>query len=147
MKKIFIIITLFYTITLASQSKHEQKTKDKLELAVINNGIDFKEMFVVYNNYLCAICGGVENSWNSSLLDANLDTGYWYGARDNITIKGRYKFIVNKSSIIISDSKTNFGVVATITHKNPGLINFMNNKNNRNLRDYIIKSLIESNPY
>jgi|TARA_B110000967_G_scaffold41977_1_gene41879 hypothetical protein len=146
MKKILIIYIILFTIPVKSQSVKDQKFVKKLDLVVINNGINFKDTFVVYNNYLCAVCGGVEKSWKNSLSKASMNTGYWYGAKNNITIDGRYKFLVDKNSILISDSKENFKIVASISHKNSGMVNFMNNKNHIKMRDYILKILIQSNP-
>ena len=146
MRYIILTLALMFTLSSYGQSKQDKKVIKKLELEIINRGLDLKGKFISKDSYKCGYCKSVESNWNNSLFKAGLRTGTWY-IEDGVEIyDGDYVFEIYQQQITIYSVKDDFETVATISFPgNLGFINFQNKPKNIEQRAVVLRSLIESN--
>lgn len=151
MKKIIVIILLVPFFGFAQYSKKQLRKIKKLELKVVNKGLDLKETFVVYHKTFSSY----ENDWESALFSAGLDVGDYFDKKnvkdtnnremilyDEVIFRGRYVFDISPyTRITIKDLKNDNKIVALIEHN--GWSGW--GEESVYLMDYIVNALIESN--
>lgn len=104
MKKIIVILLLVPFFGFAQYSKKQLRKIKKLELKVVNKGLDLKETFVVYHKTFSSY----ENDWESALFSAGLDVGDYFDKKnvkdtnnremilyDEVIFRGRYVFDIS----------------------------------------------------
>ena len=135
----------------AQYSKKQLRKIKKLELKVVNKGLDLKETFVVYHKTFSSY----ENDWESTLFSAGLDVGDYFDKKnvkdtnnremilyDEVIFRGRYVFDISPyTRITIKDLKNDNKIVALIEHN--GWSGW--GEESIYLMDYIVNALIESN--
>ena len=134
---IFLFATFFFNAN-AQYSKKQLKEFKKLEVKVVNRGLDLSETFVPY------VYGGI--AYNKLIFEAGFDVGTYYHKDGKRMIKGRYDFDVRLNSITIHDMRDNGRVCAKITFTKQGLMGNSHLKKNPHHRKYMLEKLIESNP-
>jgi len=151
MKKIIVILLLVPFFGFAQYSKKQLRKIKKLELKVVNKGLDLKETFVVYHKTFSSY----ENDWESALFSAGLDVGDYFDKKnvkdtnnremilyDEVIFRGRYVFDISPyTRITIKDLKNDNKIVALIEHN--GWSGW--GEESIYLMDYIVNALIESN--
>jgi len=142
------IIILLIPFLMFSQSKEEKKLQKKLELEIVNKGLNLQDKFVIIADFSC--CGSeyrdlAEKNWSTSFFKSNLHTGSWSKDDGYTIIKGRYEVNIDKNSMTIKDASDKFKTVAFLEWKGPTGIGILANEINKAKRRYIIKSLVESN--
>jgi hypothetical protein len=160
---VFLSYVLFFgfsTSLFAQYSSKELKKLEKMEIRIVNRGLDLDATFVPY----CEPDGTTdlhktsEENWSKSMFVAGLEVGDYSGqsvvkdsnnremnlSRTN-TFNGRYVFDVSTSGLVkISDLFNNNKVVATISYKSD--LNYAAFGADVSFkREYLISKLIESN--
>lgn len=139
---IFLFATFFFNAN-AQYSKKQLKELKKLEVKVVNRGLDLSATFVPY------VYEGSDfynRIWGNSLFEAGFDVGTYYRKDGTRVIKGRYDFDVRLNSVTIYDMQDNGRVCVKITFTKQGLMGNSHLKKNPHHRKYILEKLIESNP-
>tara|TARA_B110000908_G_scaffold165711_1_gene215627 strand:- start:1921 stop:2358 length:438 start_codon:yes stop_codon:yes gene_type:complete len=144
MKKLTLIF-LFISIASYSQySKKELKKFNKMDLKIINRGLDLNATFVVYYKYTSQV-DLVEDSWETAMFSKGLDVGDYSQQSNSLIFNGRYIFDTSThGQIKIQDLQNNNKLVASITYKGNlgwgvGFDPLIRKK------EYVIDKLIESN--
>jgi len=154
MKKItFITIALLIlsNISYSQYSEKQLRTLKKMELKIINRGLNLNDAFVPYTEI--PVCRGCMELWSDSMSAVGLEVGDYSkstqikDAKNREVVfsnlfKGRYVFELKRfGPIKIFDLKDNNKIVVTISYK--GSISF--NAKYSYKREYVLKKLIESN--
>ena len=140
-------------------TKKELKKLDKMELKIVNRGLDLNSTFVVYSKEISQnLLDLVEDSWETAMFSKGLDVGDYYEESqvkdtnnremelsNSITFNGRYIFDTSThGQIKIQDLENNNKLVASITYKRD--LNFGIGQNPLIWKkEYVIEKLIESN--
>ena len=159
MKKVLVILLIVPVIGLSQYTKKELKKLDKMELKIVNRGLDLNSTFVVYSEESSQqLIDLVEDSWETAMFSKGLDVGDYYeesqvkdtnnremALSNSITFNGRYVFDTStRGQIKIQDLENNNKLVASITYKrdlswgvgfNPLIWK----------KEYVIEELIKSN--
>ena len=146
MKNFVLVFMIFLSFSSQGQSKKDKKFQKKLDLKVINRGIDFSETFVVENNFNCQACSNVEDNWRTALFEEGLSVGNWYIENDERIYNGRYVVQISRNSVTILDANEGFNTVATLRFKGFGLLHIFNTGDNPEKRNFLIRSLKKFNP-
>jgi hypothetical protein len=119
-------------IGLSQYTKKELKKLDKMELKIVNRGLDLNSTFVVYSEESSQqLIDLVEDSWETAMFSKGLDVGDYYeesqvkdtnnremALSNSITFNGRYVFDTStRGQIKIQDLENNNKLVASITYK------------------------------
>ncbi len=158
MKKLLFLLFFIPVLSFSQYSKKELKKLKKMELKIVNRGLDLKETFVPYcikkNNFM----GTVESSWAEAMFTLGLDVGDYSSQKQikdsnnretelsrTVTFNGRYVFDSNAFGVIkILDLYNDNKIVATIRYK--GSLNYGAGGNDLYFKkEYVIKELIKSN--
>ncbi len=149
MKNIFFLLIPFFVF---SQSKGDKKLQKKLELEIVNKGLNIEDKFVIVGSYASVPNGthfryneATEKNWNKTFFKSNLNTGSYSKEDGYLIIDGRYQVNIDRNSMTIKDASNNFKTVAFLEWKGPTAISVVANDKNKARRKFIIKSLIESN--
>jgi hypothetical protein len=111
----------------------------KLEIKIVNRGLDLSETFVPYyegQDYF-------EKNWETSLFEAGYNVGNYYFENGKRIIEGRYAFEIKLSNLTIYDMSKNKQIVATVTMKGQGFNGKSHQKKNSFHREYILNKLKE----
>ena len=154
MKKLLFLLFFIPVLSFSQYSKKELKKLEKMELKIVNRGLDLNETFVPYykkNNF-------IESSWAEAMFTLGLDVGDYSSQKQikdsnnretelsrTVTFNGRYVFDSNAFGVIkILDLYNDNKIVATIRYK--GSLNFGAGGNDLYFKkEYVIKELIKSN--
>ena len=145
MKKILFLLFFIPVLSFSQYSKKELKKIKKMELKIVNRGLDLKETFVPYcikkNNFM----GTVESSWAEAMFTLGLDVGDYSSSSSTVNFNGRYVFDSNAFGVIkILDLYNDNKIVATIRYK--GDLNYGAMGNDLYFKkEYVIRELIKSN--
>ena len=149
MKNIFFLLIPFFVF---SQSKGDKKLQKKLELEIVNKGLNLEDKFVVVGSFARSLAAiqfryneATEKNWNKTFFKSNLNTGSYSKEDGYLIIDGRYQVNIDRNSMTIKDASNNFKTVAFLEWKGPTAISVVANDKNKARRKLIIKSLIESN--
>jgi hypothetical protein len=132
MKKLLLLLLIVPVIGLSQYTKKELKKLDKMELKIVNRGLDLNSTFVVYSEESSQqLIDLVEDSWETAMFSKGLDVGDYYeesqvkdtnnremALSNSITFNGRYVFDTStRGQIKIQDLENNNKLVASITYK------------------------------
>jgi len=132
MKKLLLLLLIVPVIGLSQYTKKELKKLDKMELKIVNRGLDLNSTFVVYSEESSQqLIDLVEDSWETAMFSKGLDVGDYYeesqvkdtnnremALSNSITFNGRYVFDTStRGQIKIQDLENNNKLVAYITYK------------------------------
>jgi len=132
MKKVLVLLLIVPVIGLSQYTKKELKKLDKMELKIVNRGLDLNSTFVVYSEESSQqLIDLVEDSWETAMFSKGLDVGDYYeesqvkdtnnremALSNSITFNGRYVFDTStRGQIKIQDLENNNKLVASITYK------------------------------
>ena len=143
MKKLLLLLLFLFSLSGYSQySKKELRRLKKLDVKIINKGLDLKADFVFLDVTPDQYTKKWESYMNSILFENNFGVGDYYYAKETNTnvINARYVITQSSKSFSIKDLTTN-KIVATIRWKKWIYIN----DGDRYKFIYIFKKLIESN--
>tara|TARA_B100001059_G_C17327744_1_gene329762 strand:+ start:73 stop:507 length:435 start_codon:yes stop_codon:yes gene_type:complete len=143
MKKLLVVLLLLFSFSGYSQySKKELKRLKKLDVKIINKGLDLTEDFVFLDETPTENTKRWESYMNNILFENNFEVGDYYYVKETNTnvINARYVITQNGKSISIKDLTTN-KIAATIRWKKW----IYSNDSDRYKFIYIFKKLIESN--
>ena len=157
MKNILFLLLLIPVISFSQYSKKELKKLKKMELKIVNRGLDLNASFVPYSNgtYPSGAQWNNESDWVDAMFTLGLEVGDYSQERqvkdannremnlsNSLIFNGRYVFDVTnydnfKGVIKIQDLNNNNKIVATISYR-------------RDIRtslkmEYVIRELIKSN--
>ena len=151
MKKLLLLLLFIPLVSYTQYSKKELRKLKKVNLNIVNRGLDLNATFVVYSNSEDEDYWKYNNNqWEAAMFSKGLDVGdYTYQRQvkdannremtlsNSITFNGRYIFDTSSSVLSIKDLQNNNKIVATITFEKLYYPTFG--------YDYIIEKLIESN--
>ena len=143
MKKLLLLLLFLFSLSGYSQySKKELRRLKKLDVKIINKGLDLKADFVFLDVTPDQYTKKWESYMNSILFENNFGVGDYYYAKETNTnvINARYVITQSSKSFSIKDLTTN-KIVATIRWKKW----IYKNDGDRYKFIYIFKKLIESN--
>jgi len=158
MNKLLLLLLIAPTVSFSQYTKKQLKKLEKMELKVINRGLDLSETFVVYTKETSQnLVDLVEDSWELALFSKGLKVGDYYSEKSVIDgnnrelnvsstlyFNGRYLFnIETHGQIKILDLENNNQIVAYITYKKD--LNWGAGFNPLTWKkEYVIEKLIES---
>ena len=144
MKKLLLLFLLIPVISFSQYSKRELKKLKKMELKIVNRGLDLDATFVPYSygTYKSGDSWNNESDWADAMFTLGLEVGDYSSSKNTVTFNGRYVFDAkdygNWTGVIkIQDLNNNNKIVATISYR-------------RDIRtslkmEYVIRELIKSN--
>ena len=159
MKKLLLLLLIAPVMGFSQYTKKELKKLEKMELKIVNRGLDLDATFVVYSEQSSQdLVDLVEDSWETAMFSKGLNVGDYYSENSVVDgnnreiqvsssnyFNGRYIFDTSTyGQIKIQDLENNNKLVATITYKrdlswgvgfNPLIWK----------KEYVIEKLIESN--
>ena len=154
MKNILFLLLLIPVISFSQYSKKELKKLKKMELKIVNRGLDLDATFVPYfkvqyytrENGTQGVRGAsVESSWAEAMFTLGLDVGDYSSSETALTFNGRYVFDCNTYGIIkIQDLQNNNKIVATIKYEGRSLYGAWGKDLSLKM-EYFIKELIKLN--
>ena len=161
MKKILFLFLFIPVISYSQYTKKQLKKLKKMELEIVNRGLDLDATFVPYYKARYTSEGqlvgkSVEPRWAEAMFKLGLNVGDYSSqsqAKDannremslsnSLIFNGRYVFDCNTYNVIkIQDLQNNNKIVATIKYKK-----YLNQSNPKHSykKDYVIRELIKSN--
>jgi len=159
MKNILFLLLLIPVISFSQFSKKELKKFKKMDLKIVNRGLDLNATFVAYSEQSTqGYIDLVEDSWETAMFSQGLEVGDYSEQRQvkdannremnlsgSLIFNGRYVFDTSThKQIKIQDLNNNNKIVATITYK--GSLGWgMGNNPLIRKKEYVIYKLIESN--
>ena len=160
MKNILFLLLLIPVISFSQYSKKELKKLKKMELKIVNRGLDLNASFVPYSNgtYPSGAQWNNESDWVDAMFTLGLEVGDYSQERqvkdannremnlsNSLIFNGRYVFDTSThKQIKIQDLNNNNKIVATITYK--GNLGWgVGYKPLIRKKEYVIYKLIESN--
>lgn len=161
MKKILFLFLLVPVISYSQYTKKQLRKLKKMELKIVNRGLDLNATFVPYCTRISDdqfdTGSTIELHWEEALFSLGLDVGDYseqkkYKDGNNrevnlssaVIFKGRYIFDANNKGLIkIQDLNNNNKTVAIIKFK--GIVGYDLLKSNSYKREYLISQLIKSN--
>ena len=146
MKNILFLLLLIPVISFSQYSKKELKKLKKMELKIVNRGLDLDATFVPYYRVRESGDGwNTETGWGEAMFTLGLDVGDYSSSKTALTFNGRYIFDSNTYGVIkIQDLEDNNKIVATIKYK--GALNWhVLGKDISYRMEYVIRELIKSN--
>lgn len=162
MKKLLYLFLLVPVISYSQLTKKQLKKLKKMELKIVNKGLDLNATFVPYSTAVSDtnpnIGSEIEANWGAAIFALGLDVGDYSEQRRSkdgnnrevnlstaVVFNGRYIFSHGDSSgvIKIQDLNNNNKTVATIKYKGVVSVNLF--KDNSYKREYVISELIKSN--
>lgn len=138
-KLLLVLIVISSNFSVAQLSKKQMRGIKKLEIKIVNRGLDLSETFVPYyegSDYF-------EKNWETSLFEAGYNVGNYYFENGKRIIEGRYAFEIKLSNLTIYDMSKNKQIVATVTMKGQGFSGKSHQKKNSFHREYILNKLKE----
>ena len=167
MKNILFLLLLIPVISFSQYSKKELKKLKKMELKIVNRGLDLDATFVPYfevqyytrENGTQGVRGAsVESSWAEAMFTLGLDVGDYsrqsqvkdannreMNLSNSLIFNGRYVFDCNTYGIIkIQDLQNNNKIVATIKYEGRSLYGAWGKDLSLKM-EYVIKELIKLN--
>lgn len=145
MKKLLLLLLFLFSLSGYSQySKKELKTLKKLELKIINKGLDLNADFIFLSDPSNQFRNSDEAFMSSVLFENNFNVGDYYYAEETNTNVINARYVIRESDIgrtfSIKDLKTQ-KIVATIRSKKR--LKMFNR--NRYKFSYVLEKLRESN--
>ena len=144
MKNILFLLLLIPVISFSQFSKKELKKFKKMDLKIVNRGLDLNATFVAYSDQTTqGLIDLVEDSWDTAMFSQGLEVGDY--SQQSLIFNGRYVFDTSThKQIKIQDLNNNNKIVATITYK--GNLGWgVGYKPLIRKKEYVIYKLIESN--
>ena len=159
MKKILFLLLIAPTVSFSQYTKKQLKQLEKMELKIINRGLNLSETFVVFSKQSSQnLIDLVEDSWEMALFAKGLNVGDYYSQNkvfdgnnreinvaSSLYFNGRYIFDTSTHrQIKILDLENNNQLVASVTYKRD--LNWGAGFNPLSWKkEYVIEKLIESN--
>lgn len=126
MRKIIILLLCLPLFSYAQYSKKEERKIKKLNLRIVNKGLDLNDTFVVYHKTFPSY----ENNWEAALFSAGFDVGDYFDKKNvkdtnnremvlynEVIFRGRYVFDISPyTRITVKDLQNDNKIVALIEH-------------------------------